>query len=147
MTTIQAVAKAFLKFESMSPKKLQKLCYYAYGWYLVLYDKPLFLNAFEAWVHGPVDPSLHQEYRDYGWAEIPLNQEDPPVSSEVFAFVEEVYASYGEMTADQLEALTHSEPPWQQARNGLPVFATCTRRISDTVIADFHRSLLDSPAR
>jgi len=42
MTSIQAIAKTFLTFESMSPKKLQKLCYYAYSWYLVFNDKQLY---------------------------------------------------------------------------------------------------------
>jgi len=144
MTTIQAVAKAFLTLESMSPKKLQKLCYYAYSWYLVFYNEPLFPNAFEAWVHGPVDPCLYQEYRDYGWADIPRRHEDAPVSPDVMAFIQEVYASYGEMTPDELEVLTHSERPWKAARDGLPPYAPSHALLSESVISEYYRGMLDT---
>ncbi|WP_336507207.1 Panacea domain-containing protein [Paenibacillus larvae] len=53
-STVYDVAKAFLHLESMTPKKLQKLCYYAYSFYLAIYEKKLFDDNFEAWVHGPV---------------------------------------------------------------------------------------------
>ncbi|WP_374049741.1 type II toxin-antitoxin system antitoxin SocA domain-containing protein [Paenibacillus larvae] len=33
--------------------------------------KKLFDDNFEAWVHGPVNPQLYTEYREYGWQEIP----------------------------------------------------------------------------
>ncbi|MDT2255436.1 DUF4065 domain-containing protein [Paenibacillus larvae] len=61
---------AFLRLESMT-QKLQKLCYYAYSFYLAIYEKKLFDDNFEAWVHGPVNPQLYTEYREYGWQEIP----------------------------------------------------------------------------
>jgi|HubBroStandDraft_2_1064218.scaffolds.fasta_scaffold322050_2 uncharacterized phage-associated protein len=34
--------------------KLQKLIYYGQAWSLALYDKPIFTEPVEAWVHGPV---------------------------------------------------------------------------------------------
>ena len=45
------LADAFLSIESMTHKKLQKLCYYAKAWYLALYDENLVTEEFEAWVH------------------------------------------------------------------------------------------------
>ena len=34
--------------------KLQKLLYYAQAWYLVLLNKPLFAEDFQAWAHGHI---------------------------------------------------------------------------------------------
>ncbi|SFE88703.1 Panacea domain-containing protein, partial [Peptostreptococcus sp. D1] len=71
MTTLFEVAKNFLDREpSMSLKKLQKLCWYAYSWFIALNNEPdeenlalLFNNRAEAWVHGPVFRDLYIDYR------------------------------------------------------------------------------------
>ncbi|EGE9348465.1 hypothetical protein IBL91_003145, partial [Listeria monocytogenes] len=61
MYTADQVADWFLCRKAMTPKKLQKMLYYAYAWTLTLTnDNPddlknkLFPEKFEAWVHGPV---------------------------------------------------------------------------------------------
>ena len=70
--TVFDVANWFLSKESMTPKKLQKLVYYAYSWYLTLVNESkddltakLFTSRLEAWVHGPVFPELYQKYKGY----------------------------------------------------------------------------------
>ena len=64
--TVFDVADWFLGKDSMSPKKLQKIVYYAYAWVLTLMnesendlDIKLFDSRIEAWVHGPVIPELY----------------------------------------------------------------------------------------
>ena len=42
--------------------KLQKLVYYSQAWFLGIYQKPLFSDKIEAWVHGPVVPALCRPY-------------------------------------------------------------------------------------
>lgn len=138
--TISSVAKAFLNMESMTPKKLQKLCYYAYGWYYALERKHLFANQFEAWIHGPVDPGLYNEYKEFGWREI--DQEDfipkeISENTEVMEFLEEVYASYGDLDGNQLEYLTHRESPWLEARKGLKGYESSKNPIRDDIILEF----------
>lgn len=119
MANVYDVARFFLSKESMSHKKLEKLCYYAQAWYLANHGTPLVNNRFEAWVHGPVSPDLYTHYRDYGWAPI------PQVSDKNFIFtnteldlLEKVYETYGDYTADELEAISHKEIPWLNARKG-----------------------------
>ena len=70
MFSVFSVADFFLARASMSPKKLQKLVYYAYAWTLALLNETiddlhfrLFHNKIEAWVHGPVVPDLYQQYK------------------------------------------------------------------------------------
>ena len=63
MVNVIDVAHWFLSKESMTHKKLQKLCYYAQAWHCTLRNgEPLFMNPIEAWIHGPVIRSLYKEY-------------------------------------------------------------------------------------
>lgn len=50
---------------AVTPMKLQKLVYIAYGWSLALYDLQLFTEQIQAWKHGPVIPSLFHEFKVY----------------------------------------------------------------------------------
>jgi uncharacterized phage-associated protein len=145
MSTVQDVAKTFLTIESMTHKKLQKLCYYAYCWYRTLYNdrSPLFDNRFEAWVHGPVDPILYNEYRDSGWSLIPAVGNFTP-DPEVQEFVSSVHKSYGHLDGDELEYLTHREAPWVIARRGLPEGVPCKNPITDATIVDFYRKVMEN---
>lgn len=142
-TTVYDVAKSFLAIAPMTHKKLQKLCYYAYSWYLTLYDEPLFENCFEAWVHGPVDPGLYNEFKRYGWQEIP-KVEHPPLDGELFEFVQEVYEAYGHLDGDELEYLTHHEEPWMEARQGLQPYEPCNIPIKDDVIRSYYLKVFES---
>ena len=72
MATVFDVAEWFLSKEAMTPKKVQKLCYYYKAWGLALYDTDFLPDAvFQAWVHGPVCPELYRRYKEYGWNDIP----------------------------------------------------------------------------
>lgn len=135
--TVHEVADAFLTLESMFHKKVQKLCYYAYSWYLTLYGEQLFTNNFEAWVHGPVDPLLYQKFKSRGWQEIP-RLDNCVLAEDLYEFVEQVFHSYGHLNADELEHLTHTEAPWLEARGGIPEFVPCNNPIKDDVIRHFY---------
>jgi len=47
--------------------KVQKLLYYVQGWHLGLYGAPVFDEQFQAWVHGPVQYEVYNEYKNYRW--------------------------------------------------------------------------------
>ena len=57
----------------ITPMKLIKLVYIAYGWNLVMNsdNKYLFKEPILAWNHGPVIPSLYYEFREFGKNPIP----------------------------------------------------------------------------
>lgn len=108
--------------ESMSPKKLEKLCYYAYAWYITLNKKRLFNQHFEAWIPGPVNPDLFHKYREYGWNVIPQVPKLPIEIAEneyLCGFLEKIFESYGGFDAGELVYLTCQEDPWKNARKGL----------------------------
>jgi uncharacterized phage-associated protein len=63
VTTAQEVANYFIRRahdsgEFISNLKLQKLLYYSQAWHLAIFDRRLFPERFQAWVHGPVIPTL-----------------------------------------------------------------------------------------
>lgn len=145
MAKIFDVANWFLSKESMTPKKVQKLCYYYKAWGLALYDEDLLPDAeFQAWVHGPVCPELYQRYKDYGWNDI------PQYTGSIYSFshkeleiLESVWLTYGDMSANALEAQTHKDDPWKRARIGLGEFQNCERSISNDDMKTYYRFLYE----
>lgn len=143
MASVFDVAHWFLSKESMTPKKVQKLCYYYKAWGLALYDRDFLPDAdFQAWVHGPVCPELYQMYKDYGWNDIPqytgtlydFNKNEKDV-------LEAVWFTYGDMTANALEAQTHSQEPWQRAREGYDDFQNCEVVIKPEWMKAYYKQL------
>ncbi len=132
MENVIDIARWFLSKESMTHKKLQKLCYYSQAWYCALYDgSPLFPDNIEAWVHGPVIPSLYAEYADFKWNPIPKYEDESYIQDEnAVAVLDAVYNTYGGFNGDELESLTHSEDPWILARGDKKPWETCTSSIS-----------------
>lgn len=71
MNKVEAIANYFiergiLEGQPVNPMKLQKLLYYAYGWYYALFDKKLFNESFEAWDYGPVVENIYHDLKHYG---------------------------------------------------------------------------------
>lgn len=141
---ITDVANWFLSKESMSHKKLQKLCYYAIAWSYALLDKQLCRrDEFQAWVHGPVNPDLYSKYRHVGWNQIDLIGAKPVFEELDEVMLETVWNTYGEFDGHQLESLTHDEDPWINARGELPITASSTNVISVDDMKKYYNSVYD----
>jgi len=138
--TIFDLANAFLSIETMSHKKLQKLCYYAKAWHLALYNEPIITEPFEAWVHGPVNRELYGTYKQYGWDDIPKAESSEGIPSDVLSFAQQIYASYGALDAYDLEVISHKETPWIEARGACKPWEGCSVIISEDTMRDYYRS-------
>lgn len=113
--------------------KLQKLVYYAHGWYAGYTEQPLIDETVEAWQYGPVISSLYQEFKEFGSGPISRKattfngeffQEVPsPDDFAICTFLQNVWSSYGQYTGLKLSELTHSTGgPWDvtwKANNGM----------------------------
>ncbi|WP_312373020.1 Panacea domain-containing protein [Lachnoclostridium sp.] len=143
MNDVFKLAEAFLSIESMTAKKLQKLCYYAKAWYLALYDEDLIREDFEAWVHGPVCPKLYSKYRGYGYNMIPKISVANNIPEEFLNFANKVFYTYGDLDGDELEELTHSEDPWINAREGLRPWEGGNEIISKEDMKSYYRQMAD----
>ncbi len=126
MYTVYQIAKWFLNKEDnkTSAKKLQKLCWYAYSWYIALtYDPEVktfeyfFKEEPEAWVHGPVFRCLFEDYKYNNYEKVKTSEDI--TDEETISFLERIYEVYGKFSGFQLESLTHQEKPWIEARKGL----------------------------
>lgn len=145
--TVFQVADWFLSKSAMTPKKLQKIVYYAYAWTLTLMNdkvNDLQVKLFEddhieAWVHGPVMPNLYAKYRQYGYQVID-KQDDVEVvfNEDVQDVLQQVWDIYGDYNADQLESITHQESPWKKARVGLSVLESSNDEINDADIFNYY---------
>ncbi len=141
MNSIFKVADWFLSKERMTHKKLQKLCYYAQAWSYAICPEPISDAIFEAWVHGPVCRELYDKYKSYGFGYIPQVCDLPLFTPDEESFLADVWETYGDMSANSLEVLSHSEPPWQKARLGLDSGAQCNTPIETKDMASFYRSI------
>lgn len=106
--------------EPITNLKLQKLLYYAQGWYLAIYNEPLFNIEFQAWVHGPVSPSTYHEFKKFKYGPITDPTKKPSLSEKIISHLDEVIEVYGSYSAFELEHLTHQSDPWKIARDNLP---------------------------
>jgi uncharacterized phage-associated protein len=130
------------KGESITNLKLQKLLYYTQAWHLALHGRVFFNDRIEAWVHGPVVPSVFQEYRSFKWTSLKIVG-GYSVNSGVVHHTSKVLEQYGRFDAYQLERLTHSEHPWKNARTGIEPDVASHREIEPKVMLDYYRSRLN----
>lgn len=140
--SIFEIANWFLLKETMTHKKLQKLCYYAQAWFYALKDFRLTDATFEAWVHGPVSPVLYDKFKAFGYHAIKLaGNYIPRIAPEDEELLESVWQTYGDHTGNALEALSHSEPPWIEARMGYDPDERCNVPISVDIMKKYYASI------
>lgn len=136
---IKHIANELLKLESMTHKKLQKLCYYVQAMHLAIYDEPLINTYFEAWVHGPVSPELYSTYKNKGMSLIEQNNTcNISIDSDKKQFIKLIHQVYGNLSANELENLTHTETPWINARKGYDIYELCTNVISEEDMRNYY---------
>lgn len=144
------VADFFLSKDNLTPKKLQKLVYYAYAWFIALNNENadeitnvLFDEQPEAWIHGPVFPSLYDRYKGYNWNEIEKKEIDSSkLNKDLKAFLNDVWIKFGKFSADELEYMTHQEEPWAKARNNICHTMRSNEKISKKDIFNYYNGLI-----
>jgi uncharacterized phage-associated protein len=126
---------------SITQLKLQKLCYYAQGFYLAVFGEPLFYEAIEAWDYGPVVVELRQVHSHRGAETISPDElafGDLIQTSVVTEHLDRVWGEFGHYSAGELVDLTHAESPWIEAyRLGQ------NTRISENAMKNYFLSIKD----
>jgi len=133
------VDKANENDEEMTNLKLQKLVYFAKGFSLALFDKPLFRDLVRAWKWGPVVPDVYHAYKVFGSGPIPsVDFYSPVVDEETTQLLDRVYKNYGHLSGPTLSNLTHKKgTPWHQCYE-----EELSRRIPDDVIKSHFKELV-----
>jgi uncharacterized phage-associated protein len=145
-STANDVAEALISLSyrqdaALTNLKLQKLLYYTQAWHLVFHDDALFNDEIQAWVHGPVVPTIFRKFKEYRWNPLP-NTRESKLDSATEALLLEVWKVYGKFDASKLESLTHSEAPWKDARKGLAPDEASHNVISQESMKQFYASLI-----
>lgn len=129
--------------EAITNLKLQKLVYYSQAWHLANYNKSLFSEDFEAWVHGPVIKSLYHAYKERGSmpivTDLRLNDIEKKINKPSFNnFLLEVANIYMPYGAFELEMMTHKEDPWIEARKDCEPDDKCSNVIEKESMRKFY---------
>jgi uncharacterized phage-associated protein len=151
MTTALAVANAFIQLAEqggapISNMKLQKLVYFAQGFYAAFYQgQPLFQEDIEAWKYGPVIPELYHKFKIYLAGAIPSThpyQDNTPLTPNERAIVDWVYKNLGQHSAIKLSDFSHTQgSPWDLVFNG----ATTDREITVPSMLPYFTGLIFQP--
>ncbi len=142
MATAHDVAAYVLQKQGqISAMKLQKLVYYSQAWHLVWDDEVLFDERVEAWANGPVVRDLYARHRTkFSVRTWPWGDPNALANSERET-IDAVLRFYGDKPAHWLSELTHSEPPWADARKGLSPGDRSSREITQAAMAEYYGSL------
>ena len=100
--------------DMMTNLRLQKLLYFAQGWHLARYGKPLFDDDIEAWQYGPVVPSVYNAYKQYGTGGIAGALPDTDAfTQDEFSLLLDVIREYDKFGTSSLVNMTHKTgSPW-----------------------------------
>lgn len=147
--SIDDVSNYFLAKTEMTPKKLQKILYFAYSWYLAFMNESkdklnirLFDSRFEAWIHGPVCPKIYSKYK------LRMNLIEK-FNGNVVEFIggsreilEAIWEVYGKYTDKELESITKQHSPWIKTRERAKCsdFGWCCEVIPDEFIFEYYFS-------
>lgn len=91
-------------------KKQHKLLYYCQGHHVAACGEPLFAETISAWDMGPVVGQLWHQEREGTAAPSGAALTEAQLNT-----IGYVVSRYGGLTGADLERLTHTEPPWQDA--------------------------------
>jgi uncharacterized phage-associated protein len=148
----RAVANRLLDFADERKLKLTqisllKLLYFSHGWYLSGHDRPLLIQEFEAWQHGPVIKVVRDEFRMFGYKpitsratklDIMTNKRsivDSQLSHEDSLFVLSIFNAYHVYDAWQLSKMTHEpKSPWDHIWNSASPIGRLALRIENEAI-------------
>ena len=143
----QQVSDYFIDFankagELITNLKLQKLLYYAQGYHLAIEGEELFGDEIQAWVHGPVIPSIYHQYKEFRWQPINKEVDTPTFGDKVVEFLDLILETFLPVDAFKLEQMTHSETPWIKARGGLAANDICQNTITIGDMKDYFTTLM-----
>ena len=125
--------------------KLQKLIYYIQAWSLGINGKPMMNGKFEAWVHGPVCIELYNRFKETKSLYSSITNDDvinkspkDKFNPEDAEFIDYILENYARYSGSQIEAMTHSEEPWINARKGYGPMERCHVEITQEAMRNYY---------
>ena len=145
-TKIEAVALYMIQScYEITNMSLQKLLYYFKAFGYIFLAKDLLDEECEAWIYGPVFPSIYEKYKKFGkeviQAEIAEIDYENLLNNEERMVCDFVLQCFGIYNGGVLRELTHCEMPWKLAREGLGDMQPCANVISNESIFNYFMNM------
>ena len=123
--SVQVANQLLAAHGDVSHMKLQKLLYYANGWWLATHGEPLLNEPPQVWRYGPVFRGLYGIFARFGHSSIGTPVSPGPFpngvnlvegdNGNVTPFLDWIWQEHGHKTAGQLSDETHAlGTPWRQ---------------------------------
>lgn len=141
---IELVAAYIVSKIEVTPLALQKLLYYAQGFYMVFFGKSLIKDDCQAWVHGPVYPDIYYKFRAYGRDTIQIDIDydiEDILDDDRRELLNAIINYFGYYSGTALEKMSHIETPWIMARTGLQPDENSNNVINRKIIKDYFKSV------
>lgn len=147
-----ALANTFIdkygRNEGIQHMKLQKLAYYAHGWWLSYYDSPFLTERPQVWRYGPVFKSMYNALKHFGSNSIRIPQSATPFekpeiisSGDVLSLISWVWERYSPYSAITLSDKTHETgTPWRIIAEKCNFLVPENYVIPDDLIRDYFRA-------
>lgn len=112
------------RMEDITPLALQKILYYIQGFSTYFFDRPIFNDNAEAWVHGPVYREIYDRFSYYRYNPISKNEfesynEINSLNDKEINLIDSVINNFGVYSGKTLEKMTHTTIPWEEGRKEL----------------------------
>lgn len=126
--------------------KLQKLIYFAHGWFLGFYKKELIPDKIEAWKFGPVIKSLYDTSKIYGIDPIKkiIPIDEVGLEDNEIKVLDFTWKTYAHLDGLKLSAITHEKgSPWYISyfeKGGKDMLSF---KISNDLIQEYFEKLLN----
>jgi len=144
-SVLDVAAYILTKKGEMTTWKLQKLVYYSQAWSLVWDERALFPERIEAWANGPVSPDLYKLHRDAFVIKTVANGNPEKLDRDGCETVDAVLSHYGDKSSQWLSDLALREPPWRDARRGIPDGERANIEIKHRAMANYYCCSLALP--
>lgn len=144
---LRVIAYVFKSLEEVTPLMLQKLLYIIQGVFMALYNRPIFTEECEAWMHGPVYPEVYELFRDFKYNPIDdarfavLEGTADALTEEERRVIDLVANTFGIYGGKVLEKITHNEEPWKTARKGYADNVSSNELISKESIKAYYEKV------
>ncbi|WP_250255829.1 type II toxin-antitoxin system antitoxin SocA domain-containing protein [Chryseobacterium sp. Marseille-Q3244] len=144
----------------ISPLKIQKLLYYIQAWHIAKFNKAQLFNELpEAWVNGPVYRSVYNSYKSSFFKneaisteldeselyhEIKELQNKLNLHGNQVLLIDAVLQAYAKLSDERLVLMTHSEKPWNKAREGLSPIERSGRKLNIDDMYDYFNKITNA---
>lgn len=129
-----------VKGKEITPLTLQKILYYAQGFYKAFFGNFLFEDDCQAWVHGPVFVDIYEKYKECKSANICIDIDyeiEDMIVDEKREILDAVIKYFGYYNGKALAKMSHYETPWINARRGLLPMENSNNIINKQDIKDY----------